>query len=71
MTSTFTQELAGRLEAARLGQGLTNKELADRTGISPRMVKAKLAGQRPITSGEIYKLAIALGTTPSVVCEGF
>jgi len=64
MTYPTSQEVADHLESARQGQALTIKKLADLAGISPRQVKAKLAGERPITTGELHRLATALGTTP-------
>lgn len=64
MTYPMENEVADRLESARQGQGLSIKKLADMAGISPRQVKAKLAGERPITTGDLRKLTTALGTTP-------
>ena len=67
MTYPTEHEVAEYLESARQGQALTIKKLAETSGISPRQVKAKLAGERPITTGELNRLATALGTTPSRV----
>lgn len=67
MTYPTEREVADHLESARQGQALTIKKLADLAGIDPRQVKAKLAGERPIKTGELYSLALALGTTPSQV----
>lgn len=71
MTSEITTEIAARLEAARVGQGLSFEEVAGHTGLSVRMVKAKLAGERELTSGDLSRFAGALGTKPSIICEGF
>lgn len=75
MTSTNQHQTAGdpekmvadHLENARKGQGLSYKKLSDLTGISPRQVKAKLTGERPMTTADLYSLATALGTTPGQV----
>jgi transcriptional regulator with XRE-family HTH domain len=67
MTYPTEQEVADHLESARQGQALTIKKLADLAGISPRQVKAKLAGERPITTGELNRFATALGTTPGQI----
>lgn len=64
MTYPTELEVASQLEKLRQGQDLTNKQLADLTGISPRQVKAKLAGERPMTTGDLHKFTTALGTTP-------
>lgn len=61
------QMVAGLLENARKGHGLSYKKLSDLTGISPRQVKAKLAGERPMTTADLHSLATALGTTPGQV----
>ena len=67
MTFPTMTEVAARLDATRTGQGLSHEHIADLTGISPRQVKAKLNGERPITTGDLHKLATALGTTPAQV----
>lgn len=64
MTYPTEEQVAAKLEAARLGQGLSIKKLADLAGISPRQVKAKLAGERPMTTGDLHRFTTALGTTP-------
>lgn len=64
MTYPTELEVASQLEKLRQGQDLTIKKLADLTGISPRQVKAKLAGERPMTTGDLHKFTTALGTTP-------
>lgn len=64
MTYPTELEVASQLEKLRQGQGLTIKKLADLTGISPRQVKAKLAGERPMTTGDLHRFTTALGTTP-------
>ena len=61
------KKVADHLETARKGHGLSYKSLADLTGISPRQVRAKLAGERPMTTADLYSLATALGTTPGQV----
>ncbi|MGY2747263.1 helix-turn-helix domain-containing protein [Arthrobacter sp. UYCu723] len=67
MTFPTMTQVAGHLAAERNGQGLTNKDLAAATGISPRMVAAKLEGERPISTGDLARLTEALGTTPGQV----
>jgi transcriptional regulator with XRE-family HTH domain len=67
MTFPTMNEVAAHLDAARQGQGKSNEQIADLTGISPRQVAAKLNGERPITTGDLHKLATALGTTPGQI----
>jgi transcriptional regulator with XRE-family HTH domain len=67
MTYPTEKEVADYFESARQGQGFTMKKLADITGISPRQVKAKLAGERPLTTADLHRFATAFGTTPGQV----
>ncbi|TAL24418.1 MAG: XRE family transcriptional regulator [Aquabacterium sp.] len=58
----IAQELAGRLRAARLAQGLQQSELALRAGVSAGTVKAlEKSGQCTVTS--LIRVAQALGLT--------
>jgi transcriptional regulator with XRE-family HTH domain len=67
MTYPTEKEVADFLEAARQGQGFTMKKVAELTGISPRQVKAKLAGERPLTTADLHRFATAFGMTPGQV----
>lgn len=67
MTYPTMQQVAEYIDAERKGQGLTYAELARRTGLSARAVRARLAGERPIHATDLYKFAAALGTTPGEI----
>lgn len=67
MTFPEMNEVAAHLEASRTGQGLSHEHIAGLAGLRPGQVKAKLNGERPITTGDLQKLAAALGTTPAQV----
>lgn len=67
MTYPTMQQVAEYIDAERKGQGLTYAELARRTGLSARAVRARLAGDRPIHATDLYKFAAALGTTPGEI----
>lgn len=67
MTYPTENEVAAHLAAERDGQGFTNKDLASATGLSVRMVEAKLAGERPINTGDLHRFTKALGITPGQV----
>lgn len=67
MTYPTMQQVAEYIDAERKGQGLTYVELANRTGLSARAVKARLTGDRPIRASDLYKFAVALGMTPSEI----
>lgn len=67
MTFPTMNSVAELLESARQGQGLSLAELGRQTGISSRQVKAKLAGDSPITTGDLAKFATALSTTPTQI----
>lgn len=58
----IAQELAGRLKAARLAQGLQQSELALRAGVSAGTVKTlEKSGQSTVTS--LIRVVQALGLT--------
>lgn len=67
MTYPTMQQVAEYIDAERRGQGLTYAELARRTGLSARAVRARLTGERPIHATDLYKFAAALGTTPGEI----
>jgi len=69
MTFPTMNEIAAHLDAARQGQDKTHEQIADLTGITARQVVAKLNGERPITTGDLNKIATALGTTPAQVYQ--
>lgn len=54
---------AEKLKAARKSAALTQKELAEQTGISYRSIQSWEAGTRPQTLEAVRKVAEALGTT--------
>lgn len=67
MTYPNMKQVADHLESVRKGQGFTNKQLAERAGMTAYSIKAKLAGERPITTGDLFTIATALGTTPGQI----
>ena len=50
---------------ARQGQGLSINAFASLAGLSARTVSAKLAGERPARITDLYRFAVALGTSPA------
>lgn len=67
MTFPTMTEVAAHLDAKRQGQDLSHEHIAGLSGLTPRQVEAKLTGERPITTGDLNKLAAALSTTPAQV----
>lgn len=67
MTYPTMQQVAEHLDSVREGKGFTNKTLAEAVDMTVYSVKAKLAGEQPITTGDLHRLATALGTTPGRV----
>ena len=58
------KKTVNRLKVQRKLSGLTQKELADRSGVSIRMIRAYEQGQQPIAkaeAGTVFGLARALG----------
>jgi transcriptional regulator with XRE-family HTH domain len=64
MTYPTMQQVAEYIDAARQGQGLSMKRFAELSGLSARTVKVKLTGERPIKTSDLYRFAVALGTSP-------
>ncbi len=59
------QEFAERLKKTRERQGLTQRELADRSGLTPAAISQLESGQREPTFSTIVRLAVALKTSPN------
>ncbi|MES2834253.1 MAG: helix-turn-helix transcriptional regulator [Pseudomonadota bacterium] len=62
------RKLVGRnLRNCRTGAGLTQEQLAERSGFSQQYISELEAGRRNPTIVSLYELAQALGTTPVVL----
>lgn len=59
------QEFAARLKKTRERQGLSQRELADRSGLTPAAISQLETGQREPTFSTIVRLATALRTSPN------
>ncbi len=60
-------ELGRRSRALRAERGLTLRELAQRSGLSPRFLVQVEGGRGNISVGNLASLARALGTTPAAL----
>ena len=65
----YIEAAAGALRAAQGRAGLTDIELADRSGIPVVTLRRYLKGQRDAPASALFKLASALGITPSDLME--
>lgn len=65
MATDVLEVLAARVKAARAGRGWTLRELAERSGVSPRFLVQLEAGQGNISIKRLADLAGAFGLTPS------
>lgn len=63
VSDPFTVEMGRRIRAARTAAGLTQAELADRTGMSRPNVTNIEAGGQELPAGRLVAVAAALGTT--------
>jgi transcriptional regulator with XRE-family HTH domain len=63
--SPEAQLFAGRLKKTRERQGLNQRELADRSGLTPAAISQLESGQREPTFSTIVRLAAALKTSPN------
>jgi transcriptional regulator with XRE-family HTH domain len=59
------RKLVGRnTERIRRGRGLTQEQLAERSGFSQQYISGLENGRRNPTVVTLYEIAMALGTTP-------
>src|SRR5688572_26758984 len=70
MAPDLLADLGRRARALRAGRGLTLKELARRSGLSPRFLVQVESGQGNISVRKLAALARALGTTPAALLSG-
>ena len=56
-------EVSAAIESARTAAGLSQRALADRTGISQSTLNRILSGDRPAKMTEIIEIADAVGCT--------
>lgn len=68
--SPGARELAARLRARRLELGLTQEQVAERTGFSQRHVSSFEVGTRIPTLPTLSRLARALETTEAELLQG-
>lgn len=64
---TPTDALAAALTAARHAAGLTQQQLADRSGISRPTIARVEAGTASLGSSRLWAWAAACGTTPAAI----
>lgn len=62
--------LAGELRVARARVGLTQEELADRSGLHRTTVNRLLVGTRKVDVQQLLDLATALNTTAGEILDG-
>jgi XRE family aerobic/anaerobic benzoate catabolism transcriptional regulator len=63
-------DLGGRTRELRVNRGLTQRELAARSGLSPRFLAQVESGTGNISVRKLASLAAALGTTPAALLAG-
>jgi len=64
MLTEFEAMLGRRLKFRRLGLGLTQKQLADRVGVTPQLIHKWETAQSSMYAARLYAVARALGVTP-------
>ena len=66
MQNTNTRdEIAAEVRAAAARAGISNAELAQRTGMSHQSVLRKMRGERPVSVEELIQIANAVGCRAS------
>jgi transcriptional regulator with XRE-family HTH domain len=58
-----------RLRSLRAAQGISQEELADRSGLNRTYVGSVERGERNVSLLNIHKLATALGVAPSALLD--
>ena len=67
MADVLLAALGRRARAQRLARGWTLREVAERSGVSPRFLVQLEAGSGNISVRRLHDVAAALGTTPSAL----
>lgn len=57
--------VADRINSVIVGAGLKQKYLAEKIGVSERVLTAMLSGRRKISADEFYDICLALNMTPN------
>lgn len=57
----FNKKLTTFIWVRKREMGLTNKDLADKLGLTPRQVELRLSGQVELSVSEMERMAPALG----------
>lgn len=66
---THNLALAAEIRAERAASGLTQMQLAEKSGINYETLKFVLKGTRPINVTQIVQLSRAFGIEPAVLVE--
>src|SRR6476646_8854044 len=68
--SNLLSEVGHRVRAMREARGLTQRTLADRSGVSPRYLAQLEAGDANISVERLADVCRVLGATPAAILEG-
>src|SRR5438552_11182780 len=68
--SSLLSEVGHRVRALREARGLTQRALADRSGVSPRYLAQLEAGDANISVERLADVCRVLGSTPAAILEG-
>jgi transcriptional regulator with XRE-family HTH domain len=63
------KQFGDHLRSARVAKGLSQEELADRSGLNRTYVGSVERGERNVSLLNIHKLAAALGVAPSTLLD--
>ncbi|MDR3656868.1 MAG: helix-turn-helix domain-containing protein [Mycobacterium sp.] len=70
MTDTHTTDLASRIRAARLAQGLTQEQLAHAVGVTRSAVAQWETGRAGQVGNNLVRIARVLGTSAAYLLSG-
>lgn len=70
LDSSLNSSLGDQLRAIRLVRGLTQEQLAEELGVSPRYLAGVERAERNMSLATVESLAEQLGVTPRIVLDG-
>jgi len=69
LDSSLNSSLGEQLRSIRLARGLTQEQLAEELGVSPRYLAGVERAERNMSLASVEALAAQLGVTPEIILD--